>query len=89
MTRPDATQSDIVNSLRQAGIWVWVIGQPCDLLTYFRGCWLPLEAKPIKKRRRKDQEKQDEFLKATNCPVVRSFQEAYTEVLAHAYRTGS
>lgn len=79
MTRPDGTQAEIVDALRKAGVMVWVIGQPCDLLTLYRGNWLPLECKPIK-RVRKDQEKQDEFLAITGVKKVRTALEAIEAV---------
>ncbi len=68
--------------LRECGVQVWVIGQPCDLLTMCDGRWLPLELKSTK-RIRKDQETQNEFLVQTNCPVVRSPLEALTAVRSH------
>jgi hypothetical protein len=87
MTRPDSNQSQIVDALRQASATVWVIGQPCDLLTYFRGRWQPLEIKPPDttkkgtKRLRCDQERQTEFLRAYAVPVVRTVQDALTAVV--------
>ena len=82
MTRPDATQSAIVAALRQCGVQVWIIGQPTDLLTFYRGKWLPLECKPeLYKRPRADQKAQTAFLKATGTPVVKTVQEAYTAVV--------
>ena len=82
MTRPDATQSAIVAALRQCGVQVWIIGQPTDLLTFYRGKWLPLECKPQGyKRPRADQKAQTAFLKATGTPVVKTVQEAYMAVV--------
>jgi hypothetical protein len=74
--RTDGTQKAIVDGLRRCGVKVWIISQPCDLLTYYRGRWQPLEAKPVKKRNRKDQEKQTAFLVSACVPVVRNAQEA-------------
>ena len=81
-TRPDGTQSAIVAGLRKAGIIVYVIGQPCDLLTYYPPMkrWRTLEAKPIKKRNRNDQEEQELFLEITGTPIVRSAEEAIKAV---------
>ncbi len=67
MTRPpkyarkvDSSQGEIVDALRKAGAEVWIIGQPVDLLTYYRGRWLPMEAKPpTHKRGRADQAAQE------------------------------
>ena len=80
MTRPDGTQAEIVQRLRQACVTVWVIGEPCDLLTYYRGRWLPLECKPKNPRKRTDQADQERFLIDYAVPVVRTFEEAYAAV---------
>ena len=82
MTRPDSTQKTIVEALRKAGIKVWIIGEPCDLLTYYPayGRWKPLECKP-EKRKRKDQPDQDDFLETTGVPVVRTPTEAIVAVI--------
>ena len=82
----DSSQAEIVAALRQACVTVWIIGQPCDLLTYYRGKWQPLECKPpdtTKKgtrRLRSDQERQTEFLAAYAVPVVRTPREALIAV---------
>jgi hypothetical protein len=83
ITRPDGSQAEIVDGLRKAGIMVWVIGQPCDLLTYYPPMkrWRTLECKPIKKRNRNDQESQSQFLAITGTPVVRTAEMAIAEVL--------
>jgi hypothetical protein len=80
MTRPDATQTEVVETLRKAGVEVWVIGQPCDLLTLYRGRWQTLECKPVKERNRKDQERQTEFLRRTATPIVRNGLQAIAAV---------
>lgn len=82
MTRPDGTQTEIVEALRKAGVQVWIIGQPCDLLTFHRGIWRPLECKPVK-RIRKDQERQDAFLASTGVKKVRTALEAIAAVTLH------
>lgn len=81
----DATQKAIVEALRQVGVQVWVISQPCDLLTLYRKRWLPLECKPEdpKNRNRKDQAGQKEFLEATGTPVVKTVLEAIEAVTKH------
>jgi hypothetical protein len=86
MTRPDSTQESIVEGLRAAGVSVWVIGQPCDLLCHHRGSWAVLECKPAAEpgirvklkapRKRKDQIEQDEFIARYHVPVVRTTIEA-------------
>lgn len=67
----DLTQRAIVEALRGAGVFVWIIGRPVDLLTYFRGSWELLEcgSSPAKLKR-KDQEEQQAFCKAFDVPVV-------------------
>lgn len=76
----DASQGPIVAALRSAGIAVWVIGTPCDLLTYYAPAkrWRPLECKPEdpKNRNRKDQDEQRTFIATYAVPVVRTVQEA-------------
>lgn len=73
--RVDLTQDAIVAALRQVGARVWVIGQPCDLLAFYRGRWLPLECKSTK-RRDKRQKLQAEFLVDNGVPVVMTPEEA-------------
>ena len=76
----DATQSAIVDALRKAGVQVWIIGQPVDLLYRWQGKWGLLECKPVK-RNRNDQEKQDRFLASTGTPKVRTAESALQAVL--------
>jgi hypothetical protein len=76
----DSTQAEIVAALRKAGIQVWIISTPADLLTLYHGRWRPLECKPPK-RKRNDQPEQDEFLKQTKVPVVRTPEDAIVAVL--------
>lgn len=82
--RKDLTQSDIVATLRAAGVYVEIMHTPCDLLTYFRGRWLPLEVKTASNTGRiakdKRQKAQREFLEATGCPIVTSPDEALKAV---------
>lgn len=82
----DSTQKSIVSGLREAGFKVWLIGEPCDLLTYYpaKQRWRPLECKPtdLHNRNRKDQESQAEFLASYAVPVVRTVGEAITALLA-------
>lgn len=83
----DSSQPDLVKDLRKAGIDVWVIKQPVDLLLRFwcnrhrDYCWQPLELKtPNRKdgtaRPRTDQGEQTRFLLETNTPVATDFQSA-------------
>ncbi len=80
MTRPDANQQPIVDALRAVGVMVWLIGEPCDLLTYYRRRWLTLEIKRPSSRPRADQKAQTEFLAQTGTPVVRTAHEALIAV---------
>jgi len=82
----DSSQEAIVKALRKAGVEVYVIGRPVDLLCYVRGSWKLLEAKPAPEpgirvklkapRKRKDQIEQDEFIAKYHVPVVRTTIEA-------------
>lgn len=78
--RSDNTQGEIVAALRKACVSVWVIGRPVDLLTYYRGRWLPLEIK-TRSKLRMDQEAQTKLLATYAVPVVRSAQEALDAVM--------
>jgi hypothetical protein len=84
MTRPDANQQSIVNGLRKAGIAVWIIGEPCDLLAYNASTkrWTPLEVKPVieNKSNTKKQVRQKEFIATYAVPVVKTFLEALAVV---------
>lgn len=84
-SRPDTAQEPIVQALRKVGIQVWVIGKPCDLLTLYAGCWLPLEVKSdtSSARNRKDQESQKAFLATTGVQIVKTAQEAIAAVKGH------
>jgi len=79
-TRKDAVQKDIIQALEAAHCEVWVIEQPIDLLTLYRGRWLPLECKTPQKngraRRRADQAEQAELIQRTAIPVVTTPMEA-------------
>lgn len=84
----DTAQPDIVEKLRAAGVKVWIIGQPCDLLCYYwskdaqRYLWQTLECKtPYGKRDPKAvidkrQKAQIEFLQDTGTPIVLTADQA-------------
>jgi hypothetical protein len=80
----DASQGPIVAALRAAGISVWIIGTPCDLLTYNPATqrWKPLECKPTDphNRHRRDQGRQKEFVSTYAIPLVRTAEEALQAV---------
>lgn len=79
-TRKDSVQRDIIAALEAAGCEVWVIEKPVDLLTNFRGQWLPLECKTPQKngraRKRNDQPEQTAVIERTRIPVVTTPVEA-------------
>jgi hypothetical protein len=80
--RTDSSQREIVAALRKAGVTVWVISRPVDLLTHYRGKWLPLECKPVThKRARRDQAEQEALLAECGIPKVRTPEEALRAVL--------
>lgn len=80
-SRVDSTQRAIVAALRKAGVRVFVIGRPVDLLTYHRGRWQPLECKPTThKRGRADQAEQEAVLAECAIPKVRTAEEALKAV---------
>lgn len=97
-SKVDGSQAEIVDALRKAGVAVWVIKEPCDLLTWFRGMWKPLECKPAPEpgirvktraiRKRNDQERQSEFVATYGVPVVRTAQEALQAVGGYAEGPG-
>lgn len=58
--RKDKTQEAIVKALRKAGVKVWILDTPCDLLTYWAGLWMPLEVKSDEKSRLTDEQKRME-----------------------------
>ena len=77
----DTTQAAIVKGLEQAGVRVWVIKQPCDLLCLVHGRWQTLEVKtPEGKRgqvwRRRRMKAQNDFLDSTPTPVVTCLEDA-------------
>jgi len=88
----DKGQYEVMKALRAAGVEVWAIRQPCDLLTRFwcnrhqEHCWMPLEVKTLygvknpKPRTDYRQVRQHEFLLRTHTPVVTDFDSAWREL---------
>lgn len=85
--KADTSQQPIVDTLREAGVQVWVIGWPVDLLVRYwsnelrRYVWQPLECKSPygkegKQRVRKDQLDQAEFIRETGTPIVLTGEQA-------------
>ena|SRR5450631_3728003 len=82
----DAAQSPIVDGLKRMGMFVWFIEHPCDLLVYyfskrrnekrFQTLEVKTPTRTGKPRKRYDQQTQDNFLEATNTPVVLTLDEA-------------
>jgi hypothetical protein len=93
--KSDATQPDIIADLEKAGVKVWPIGEPCDLLCYFwcqkhaRWCWQPLEIKVTTGKKQpkpkldKRQVEQAEFLKATGTKIITTVTEALLALSVH------
>lgn len=82
IARKDATQKAIVEALRAVNCEVHIVGYPCDLIVQharWYPLWRTIECKP-EKRKRKDQPEQDEFLKRTGTPRVRTPEEALKAV---------
>ena len=76
-TKRDASEAPIVEALRAVGALVYRLDEPCDLLVRFRGRWHTLEVKtPYGKAGRerldKRQETQQNFLRLTGTPIVKS-----------------
>jgi hypothetical protein len=87
-TRKDASQRAIVEALEAVNCEVWVIERPCDLLTLFRGRWLPMECKTPQRngraRKRNDQAEQTTLIERTRIPVVTTPIEALRAIGATA-----
>ena len=89
--KADSSQREIVKALRDAGVQVWIIGKPCDLLIRYwcnqarRYLWQTLECKsPYNKdgsaKKRKDQKEQIEFIQLTGTPIVLNGEQALRAV---------
>lgn len=76
----DKAEPAIIQALEQVGAEVFVLDKPCDLLTFYRGRWQPLEVKTGKYRPRKDQAEQTAVLSRTGIPVVTTPIEALKAV---------
>jgi hypothetical protein len=84
----DTSQREMVDQLRAAGVGVWPIRKPCDLLLRFwcnrhhDYCWQTLEVKTgygkknPKARTDPRQKAQREFLATTSTPIATTFEEA-------------
>lgn len=78
--RRDQGEREIVAALQLAGWTVWR-ELPCDLLLWKRGeGFRTLENKSAKARKRKDQQKQQEFLALTGTPIAKTPEEALRAV---------
>ena len=75
----DANEQAIVGALEAIGVLVWRIsgkGLP-DLLTFWRGRWLPVEIKRLRRRRERGlTPAQEQTYAATHYPVVCTIDEA-------------
>jgi hypothetical protein len=79
----DKSQGPIVDALRAAGVWVEIIGEPVDLLCFYRGTFTPLECKTPgePKHSKKRCERQDTFLRETGCFIVKTPEQALKAVI--------
>lgn len=59
--RPDANAAVLIAALRDAGVLVWPIGRPCDLLCRFADRNYLLDVDGISKNRKRDQTQLDNF----------------------------
>lgn len=76
----DLVENEIVDALEQAGVHVWRLHTPCDLLCHRLGRTYTLEVKTPGARKDKRQEAQAEFLRVTGTPIVRTPEEALRAV---------
>lgn len=94
--RRDEAERAIVDGLRACGVDVWPIsgeGVP-DLLTFFRGQWLPIEVKHDRPRRSLTEVKarcltpaQEEIWQRTHFPIVRTLDEAMQAIgISYGYQ---
>lgn len=74
--KTDASQGEIVMALRQAGVDVWVIGWPVDLLLHHRNRFSVMECKAVGARPRKSQTQQQDFCRQFGVPIVHTAEEA-------------
>lgn len=94
----DSTQREIIRGLRAAGVKVWTIRRPVDLLLRFwcnrhhDFCWQPLEVKTPdpngKVKYRTDRLTQNQFIEETGTPVATSFDEAWRKLNARHHLGG-
>ena len=84
----DKAERPIISALEAVGAEVWVLDTPVDLLTLFRGVWMPLEVKTGKYRKRKEQAAQSETIERAKIPVVTTPLEAL-EAMGAVKREGA
>lgn len=75
----DLAEPPIVQGMEQVGALVFRMHTPADLLVYFRRQWFVMEVK-TGLRKRKDQPKQDEFLRLTETPKIRTVDAALRHI---------
>ena len=68
--RVDANQAEIVDALRKAGAYVWIIGLPTDLLVGYKQHTLVVEVKTNSKKKMTELQK-DFFKEWTGGPLCR------------------
>lgn len=76
----DGNQGVIVRALRKAGVQVWIIRRPVDLMTLWAGLYLPLEVKPEDWNGKFSSKEQEEACTVYGIPVVKNPLEALRAV---------
>ena len=69
----DIAEKGIISALEAVGVEVWILDKPVDLLTLFRGRWLPMEIKTGNAKVRKGQQAE---AVSKGIPIVRTPLEA-------------
>lgn len=82
-SRRDENESEIVDALRAVGCQVERLDRPCDLLVRFRGRPYLLEVDGITRNRKRAQ-KQLDFIRDWEVPLVKTIDQALRAVGAVA-----
>jgi hypothetical protein len=82
--RRDNSEIAIVDALEAAGVFVYRLNEPVDLLCWFRGAWVLLECKSPRPTREggryKGSASQQAFCKAFDVPVVSTPEQAIAAI---------
>lgn len=87
--RRDASEKGIVDALEAAGVFVFRLTRPVDLLCFWRDRWFLLECKTPKRHKQTVQSELDQqaFCRAFSIPVVSTPNEALEAVGIVEHRT--